>query len=101
MTTEKLEWIHVGSVDDLPEGRVKTVTARTTSICLSLILMANGQQWIINVGFGAPGMVGILIRSRVNHRADMKIPARKLIPSKSVVRIYMSVLKQNRSMFGL
>ena len=33
MTTE-LDWISVGHVDDLPEGRVKTVTARTTSICL-------------------------------------------------------------------
>ena len=34
MSTEKLDWIEVGHVDDLPEGRVKTVTARTTSICL-------------------------------------------------------------------
>ncbi|MEM9432971.1 MAG: thiamine pyrophosphate-binding protein [Pseudomonadota bacterium] len=33
MSTE-LDWISVGQVDDLPEGRVKTVTARTTSICL-------------------------------------------------------------------
>ncbi len=32
---EKLEWIKVGHVNDLPEGRVKTVTARTVSICLS------------------------------------------------------------------
>ncbi len=31
---QALEWIGVGHVDDLPEGRVKTVTARTTSICL-------------------------------------------------------------------
>ncbi len=29
------DWISVGHVDDLPEGRVKTVTARTVSICLS------------------------------------------------------------------
>ena len=34
MTDETLDWISVGHVDDLPEGRVKTVTARTTSICL-------------------------------------------------------------------
>ena len=34
MSTENLDWIEVGHVDDLPEGRVKTVTARTTSICL-------------------------------------------------------------------
>ena len=34
MTDENLDWISVGRVDDLPEGRVKTVTARTTSICL-------------------------------------------------------------------
>ncbi|MEM9796686.1 MAG: thiamine pyrophosphate-dependent enzyme [Pseudomonadota bacterium] len=34
MTTDTLDWISVGHVDDLPEGRVKTVTARTTSICL-------------------------------------------------------------------
>jgi pyruvate oxidase len=33
--TESLDWIRVGHVGDLPEGRVKTVTARTTSICLS------------------------------------------------------------------
>ena len=35
MTDSSLEWIRVGHVDDLPEGRVKTVTARTVSICLS------------------------------------------------------------------
>ncbi len=34
MTDDSLEWISVGHVEDLPEGRVKTVTARTTSICL-------------------------------------------------------------------
>ncbi len=34
MTDETLDWISVGHIDDLPEGRVKTVTARTTSICL-------------------------------------------------------------------
>lgn len=33
--TETLDWIKVGLTTDLPEGRVKTVTARTTSICLS------------------------------------------------------------------
>ncbi|MEL6279626.1 MAG: Rieske (2Fe-2S) protein, partial [Pseudomonadota bacterium] len=31
----ELEWIKVAEIGDLPEGRVKTVTARTTSICLS------------------------------------------------------------------
>ena len=35
MSNENLEWIKVGHVDDLPEGRVKTVVAKTTSICLS------------------------------------------------------------------
>ncbi len=35
MSKENLEWISVGHVGDLPEGRVKTVTARTVSICLS------------------------------------------------------------------
>jgi len=35
MATDNLEWIKVGHVDDLPEGRVKTVVAKTTSICLS------------------------------------------------------------------
>jgi pyruvate oxidase len=35
MDAQNLDWIRVGHVDDLPEGRVKTVTARTTSICLS------------------------------------------------------------------
>ncbi|WP_422023950.1 thiamine pyrophosphate-dependent enzyme [Roseibium sp.] len=35
MDAQNLDWIKVGHVDDLPEGRVKTVTARTTSICLS------------------------------------------------------------------
>ncbi len=34
MANEALDWISVGHVEDLPEGRVKTVTARTTSICL-------------------------------------------------------------------
>lgn len=29
------DWISVGKITDLPEGRVKTVTARTVSICLS------------------------------------------------------------------
>jgi pyruvate oxidase len=31
---QNLDWISVGHVHDLPEGRIKTVTARTTSICL-------------------------------------------------------------------
>lgn len=35
MNTQDLDWITVAHVDDLPEGRVKTVTAGTTSICLS------------------------------------------------------------------
>jgi len=35
MTDQSLDWIAVGHVDDLPEGRVKTVTARNVSICLS------------------------------------------------------------------
>ena len=35
MNTENIDWISVGHIDDLPEGRVKTVTARTVSICLS------------------------------------------------------------------
>ncbi|MEP1934297.1 MAG: thiamine pyrophosphate-binding protein [Roseibium sp.] len=40
MDAENLDWIKVANVDDLPEGRVKTVTAGTTSICLSHF---NGQ----------------------------------------------------------
>ena len=35
MSNDKLDWISVGNADTLPEGRVKTVTARTVSICLS------------------------------------------------------------------
>jgi len=35
MDDQNLEWISVGHESDLPEGRVKTVTARTVSICLS------------------------------------------------------------------
>ena len=35
MSDQDLEWINVASVDDLPEGRVKSVTARNVSICLS------------------------------------------------------------------
>ena len=35
MTDQALEWIDVGAVGDLPEGRVKSVTARNRSICLS------------------------------------------------------------------
>lgn len=31
---ENLNWIKVARASDLPEGRVKTVTARTTSMCL-------------------------------------------------------------------
>ena len=34
MTDHALDWIDVGHVDDLPEGRVKSVTARTRNICL-------------------------------------------------------------------
>jgi len=33
--TKELDWVKVAQTDDLPEGRVKTVTARTVSICLS------------------------------------------------------------------
>ena len=35
MSEQELEWISVGHESDLPEGRVKTVTARTVSLCLS------------------------------------------------------------------
>ncbi len=35
MSAKKLQWFNVGNIADLPEGRVKTVTARTTSICLA------------------------------------------------------------------
>ncbi len=35
MSNDHLDWICVGKTSDLPEGRVKTVTARTTTICLS------------------------------------------------------------------
>jgi len=35
MDTENLDWIEVEHINDLPEGRVKTVTVRTVSICLS------------------------------------------------------------------
>jgi thiamine pyrophosphate-dependent acetolactate synthase large subunit-like protein/nitrite reductase/ring-hydroxylating ferredoxin subunit len=35
MNDNNLEWIAVAHEEDLPEGRVKTVTARTLSICLS------------------------------------------------------------------
>ena len=30
----ELEWFKVADIKDLPEGRIKSVTARTTSICL-------------------------------------------------------------------
>lgn len=35
MKQRELDGIKVGHIDDLPEGRVKSVTARTHSICLS------------------------------------------------------------------
>ena len=35
MSDTKLEWISVGKTTNFPEGRVKTVSARTVSICLS------------------------------------------------------------------
>ncbi len=35
MNDQNLEWVSVGRDTDLPEGRVKTVTTRTVSICLS------------------------------------------------------------------
>ena len=35
MNTENLEWIKVANVSDLPDGRVKSVTARTLTLCLS------------------------------------------------------------------
>ncbi len=35
MSESLLQWVRVGAVGDLPEGRVKTVTARNRSICLS------------------------------------------------------------------
>ena len=42
MTTPaaELDWIKVGTTADLPEGRVKSVTARTKTLCLSHF---NGQ----------------------------------------------------------
>ena len=43
VNTENLDWIwiSVGRVEDLPEGRVKMVTARTVSRCLSHL----GGKW--------------------------------------------------------
>ena len=35
MTNDEIDWVKVGNIKDLPEGRVKTVTARTTLICLA------------------------------------------------------------------
>ncbi len=35
MSDNNLQWIKVGQIDDLTEGRVKSVTARDHSICLS------------------------------------------------------------------
>ena len=35
MSNADLDWVKVGVRADVPEGRVKSVTARTTSICLS------------------------------------------------------------------
>ena len=35
MTDAKLSWTRVAHTDDLPEGRVKTVTAGTATLCLS------------------------------------------------------------------
>lgn len=35
MSDNKLDWVKVATVADVPEGRVKTVSARTTSICLA------------------------------------------------------------------
>jgi pyruvate oxidase len=35
MNDENHEWVSVGHEEDLPEGRVKTVTARTVALCLS------------------------------------------------------------------
>lgn len=40
MSDQKVVWIKVGAASELPEGRVKTVTARTDTICLSHF---NGQ----------------------------------------------------------
>ncbi|MEO9875534.1 MAG: thiamine pyrophosphate-binding protein [Anderseniella sp.] len=34
MSEQQLDWFSAGLAKELPEGRVKTVTARTTSICL-------------------------------------------------------------------
>ncbi len=35
MSEHELEWIDVGHVDDVPDGRVKSVTPRNRSLCLS------------------------------------------------------------------
>jgi len=35
MSKDTLDWVKVGVTGDLPDGRVKTVTARNVSICLS------------------------------------------------------------------
>ncbi|MEJ6389164.1 thiamine pyrophosphate-binding protein [Gymnodinialimonas ulvae] len=35
MTDGTLDWIRVADISEIPEGRVKTVTARTTFLCLS------------------------------------------------------------------
>ena len=35
MSTDNLEWISVGHVDDLPEGRVKPVTCEKVTVCMT------------------------------------------------------------------
>ena len=35
MTDSELEWIVVAKVEDIPDGRVKSITARTTTLCIS------------------------------------------------------------------
>ena len=52
MSDEQLDWISVGKEGDWPQGRVKTVAARTVSICQSHF---DGKWAVMNNQRGTEG----------------------------------------------
>jgi hypothetical protein len=108
--TEQLEWFRVADVDELPPGRVKTVTAGVHSMALTniegeLTAMENRcpHRWardpsklatMDSAGCAAPGTVGTLTLKPVYPLGVMKIPGRRYFHWKFVMTVSLSVWRQ-------
>ena len=106
--SEELEWFRVADVDELPPGRVKTVTAGVHSMALTNIegaytAMENRcphqkSATTDSAGCAVPGMAGTLIRKPGCRLVGMKIAASPSSLSRFVTTEFTWVWRQNLPM---